>query len=447
MSSIAGDVRAALELFENLRPDRDRVLGGYIGDCPVHLPHKVVPLWLTPDGRITGCAEGCEPAAILEEAEQRRLLLGSPHGEVASTDYDPQRGPPGPEPPLLNGENPRPKREPGEDDGDSRPAIDPKKVPVPLDVGVAEFFRSCDEEVQYLFAPYIPARGLVLLQGAPKAGKTWFAAYLAAEVARNHRVVFVEEESAKEVLRDRLKPFLGSNPEEFDDRLRVIFKKRIRLDVERTLRELIKASQGAQLIVLDPFVRLHSKREKEQDEMALVARTLQRIMDETGAAVVLVHHTRKGDSWNKNSNADASAEDARGSGVIAGEVDNIISVRGVPQAQRVVGQVRLIVENPASRMGAEFEKRTAVIDLSGGAQPLTWIESEPEGSKETAEDLLQRMVAVLHHAPAATDRHSIRDALRVSLKRLREAIRLGVTRGVLVELPRGVALANPNSNP
>lgn len=61
------------------------------------------------------------------------------------------------------------------------------------------------------------------------------------------------------------------------------------------------------------------------------------------------------------------------------QVDNIIAVRGVPHAQRRPGEVRLIVENPANRVGAEFEKRTAVIDLAGGLEALTWTESRPTG--------------------------------------------------------------------
>lgn len=308
----------------------------------------------------------------------------------------------------------------------------------PLSLGVAEFFRTCDEKVRFLLEPYIPAKCLVLVQGAPKAGKTWFAAWLAATVARQYRVVFVEEESAREVLRDRLKPFLHPDAEAFNERLRVIFKKRIRLDNEALLASLIAESQGADLIVLDPFVRLHSKREKEQDEMAIVADALQRLMAATGAAIVLVHHTRKGESWNKGSSVEASAEDARGSGVIAGEVDNIIAVRGVPQAERRAGEVRLIVENPASRVGAEFERKTAVIDLGGGAEPLTWVDAVAEKPKETTEELLRRVLAVLPVEPGSLNREALRDALRVKKDRMREAVELGLARAVIIAHAKGI---------
>ena len=334
----------------------------------------------------------------------------------------------------------------------TRPVGEDASQPVaagpPLDVPVGDFFESCAEGTEYILEPFIAKGSLVLVQGAPKAGKTWFAAWLAAMCARaGHKVAFVEEESAKEVLRDRLRPFLQPEASAFNDQLRIIFKKRIRLDDPATLELLIKACQGCAVIVLDPFVRLHRKREKEQDEMALVARALQRLMAETGAAVVLVHHTRKGESWNKGSNVDASAEDARGSGVIAGEVDNIIAVRGVPTGQRKPGEVRLVIENPASRVGPEIEKRTAVIDLAGGLDALTWAGMEPEKAKETTEELLLRVLQVLPVEPACLNREALRDALRVKKDRMRDAVELGLARGVIIPQSKGIARTKPDPDP
>src|SRR5262249_28653604 len=151
--------------------------------------------------------------------------------------------------------------------------------------------------------------------------------WLAASVAAKGVVVLVvEEEGPREVLRDRLAPFLTPDVAAYKDTLHIAHRKGFRLDNRRWVEALIADAKArrAGLIILDPFVQLHGRDENEQAQMAIVVQAVQHIMAETGAAVVLVHHTKKGDSWNKTSSAEAQSSDVRGSGVLVGAADTVI---------------------------------------------------------------------------------------------------------------------------
>jgi KaiC/GvpD/RAD55 family RecA-like ATPase len=304
----------------------------------------------------------------------------------------------------------------------------------PLSVNVSDFFDSCDQEIIWLFEPYLFAGGFTLVQGAPKSGKTWFVAYCAVRVALDaHHVLFVEEEGAREVLRDRLKPFIR-NMAEINEFLHISFRKRFRLDSQESVDSLIDEIRrtNARLLVLDPFIGLHGKREKESDEMSIILNAIQDIIAATGCAVLLVHHTRKGESWNKSSNADASSEDARGSGALVGSVDTVIAVKGLPAAKRVDGEVRMYLENPDTRVGAPFAKRLVCFRLSDGQV----LEMEPAtGPEKTPEDLLGELLLALPYVPQHKPRHIIRSVMKVNKSRLDEAVSLGISRGLIEELP------------
>jgi len=335
-------------------------------------------------------------------------------------------------------------RDRGEDDG-AEPEPEPAAKETPEDransysMGVADFFRTCDDKIEWLIDGLIAKGTFTIIQGAPKSGKTFFAAWLTATIAQTRRVVFAEEEGAKEVLRDRLKPFLQPSPEQYNGRLRIIFRKRVRLDVETSVNALIEACYGADVLVLDPFAALHGKDENAASEMGPLLQEIQRIMSACpGLSVILIHHTKKGASWDKNDTSEAQSSESRGSGAMVGAADQMISIKAVPAKLRVANQVRFYVENTDTRMGAPFPKRLAAVDLTGGVGSLEWIEAET--SAESAQQLLTRMCMVLQPAPVFIGQHKIREALHVKLDRIREAIYMGIDQGILVQSHAGVAL-------
>lgn len=386
-----------LERFEDVRDELVR--GGWTADCPACPMDAPTRFFLDRSLKIETCPAGHTASVIAAIV-------------IATTQT----------------------REPGEDDDTD--------APVTLSMGVADFFATCDSEILWLLEPYLFAGGFTLVQGAPKSGKTWFVAWCAARVALDgHNVLFVEEEGAREVLRDRLKPFL-SDPASVNDMLHVAFRKRFRLDSQKSVEALIDEVRrtGARLLVLDPFIGLHSKREKESDEMTVVVAAIQEVIAATGCAVLLVHHTRKGDSWSKTSTTDASSEDARGSGALVGAVDTILAVKALPNVKRIEGEVRFYLENPDTRVGAPFARKLLSIRLSDGA-----IAEHAEVSPEEATaELLERVLPMLPAAPQSVTREVLQRSLRVRRGKLLEAIYLGLQLNKIIESGRKGVSRGPN---
>src|SRR5207253_1113505 len=113
------------------------------------------------------------------------------------------------------------------------------------------------------------------------------------------------------------------DPRVFNEMLRIAYRKGVRLDSKESVDRVIGECKGCDVLVLDPFVALHARDENEQSQMGPVLQAIQRIMSETGCAVVLVHHTRKGGSWNPSSRKPISSAEARGSGALPGAADQL----------------------------------------------------------------------------------------------------------------------------
>lgn len=309
-------------------------------------------------------------------------------------------------------------------------------------MGVADFFATCDDKIEWLIEPLIAKGTFTIVQGAPKSGKTFFVSWLTAVIAKDKRCVFVEEEGAKEVLRDRLKPFLQPSPRDYNNTLRIIYRKRVRLDVDDSVKALIEACHGASVLVLDPFAALHGKNENAAEEMGPILQQIQAIMSACpGLSVILIHHTKKGATWDKNDTSDAQSSDGRGSGSMAGAADQLINVKSVAAGKRVANEVRFYVENTDTRIGAPFEKRLAAVSLDGGAGSLAWIE-EP-GEEDKAAELLERIRLFLRPAPDFLGKTKIREGMRVKMNRIQEAVSMGVDMGIFVQSSAGVALKYP----
>jgi len=291
-------------------------------------------------------------------------------------------------------------------------------------VPVTDFFAQCGQRVDYVLEPFIIKGGFVLVIAAPKAGKTFFVCWLAAAVAAKGKpVLIVEEEGPREILRDRLAPFLAPNADAYKDTLHIAHRKGFRLDNRRWVDALIADANArrAELIVLDPFVQLHGRDENEQAQMAMVVQAIHRIIAQTGAAVALVHHTKKGDSWDKRSAAEAQSADARGSGVLVGAADSVIALKGVPLADRCNGELRFYVENTDTRVGAPFARKLAVVKLDGGVGSIEFVDAAT-GALATLEQLLPR----IPYLPGVITVDNLRQAAGIGKPKVQAAVDAGM---------------------
>lgn len=318
-------------------------------------------------------------------------------------------------------------RQIGEDDGEEQ-----------WFVPCAVFLAEVDMPTEFLIDPFLFAKSFTLVTGPPKAGKTWFLAWLAAEcAAAGKRVHFVEQEGTRALLRARLRPFLGPATEAARSLMSIAHSAPLRLDNRKSVDALIRQVKGCDLLILDPFVMLHTRDENDQAEMAIVVQAVLRIIHEVGCAVVLVHHTKKGESWDKHSKMDGASVDVRGSGALVGAADSVISLKGVADEDRHHSEVRFYVSNPDTRLGEPFERKLAVVKLTGDVGAIQFL---VPGQQITEEGIAAVLARAMQHIPSAPEMISLselQEFLELRRARVSAAVRLGVQHGTLKRAREG----------
>lgn len=184
-------------------------------------------------------------------------------------------------------------------------------------------------EYEWLVDNLIARGDSTLLVGEPNVGKSWISLSLAVAVANgdntwlkwklNHqgRVLYIDEENPYDVVYHRLRQLGLSN----EDNLRYLHRQGVRLDkrFDQLLDEAILYQPT--LIVLDSLTRLHTQDENNAGAMAsLFNDSINVLTNETGAAILLLHHTNKGDS-------NSSYVRTRGSSDIGAAVDCALEAR------------------------------------------------------------------------------------------------------------------------
>jgi len=184
-------------------------------------------------------------------------------------------------------------------------------------------------EYEWLVRGLICRGDTTLLVGEPNVGKSWISLSLAVAMAdgkdswlghdmNNHgKVLYIDEENPHDVVYHRLRQLDATN---FDN-LRYLHRQGIRLDrnFDKLLDEAVMYNPS--LIVLDSLTRLHTKDENNAGEMAkLFNDSINVLCRETGAAVLILHHTNKVQS-------DSSYVKTRGSSDIGAAVDSGLEAR------------------------------------------------------------------------------------------------------------------------
>ena len=232
----------------------------------------------------------------------------------------------------------------------------------------------------------LPKGGLALLAGQFKSGKTILALQVALETVRGGRVLdfdttpgrvlLLNGEGGPQLLRERLEKMTEGNLTGLDDLL-LWWPTESRLDLaEEESRAALAAyckGQKIELLIIDPLIRFNSLDENSTLEMGRFVRGLADLRQETGTAILLVHHTRK-----PSKGGGSGAAEARGSTVLHGEADSLM----VLQSRRANNdftlqfELRWAEEPPALRL--ELDPGTLLFNVVG----------EVEGNRKLTEGRL-----------------------------------------------------------
>lgn len=163
-----------------------------------------------------------------------------------------------------------------------------------------------EEEIKWLWKPYIPFGKLTIIQGDPGEGKTTFALQLAALLSlgkgfgENENIgvsepVNVIYQTAEDGLADTVKPRLISAGADCS-KIKVIDDREKSLSMDDERLELAINATGAKVLILDPLQaylgdKVDMNRANEAREMT---KKLGAIASRTGCAVILIGHMNKG---------------------------------------------------------------------------------------------------------------------------------------------------------
>lgn len=148
-----------------------------------------------------------------------------------------------------------------------------------------------------------------VIGGAPKCCKTYLALEMALAVASGTPclgrfpvhdpgpVLLFAAEDAPPQVRDRLRGLAHTRNVDFDNLpLLLILTHQLRLDTTSDKQRLADAVEEhkPRLLILDPFVRLHRADENSATEISALLADLRALQRRFHLAILLVHHTRKG---------------------------------------------------------------------------------------------------------------------------------------------------------
>ena len=196
-------------------------------------------------------------------------------------------------------------------------------------------------EYRWLVDGLICTGDTTLMVGEPNVGKSWVSLSLAVAMCDEHqkwlgynmsnygKVLYVDEENPHDLVYHRLKQ-LGLVDH---SNLRYLHRQGIRLDRNFDLLLDEAITFQPKMIVLDSLTRFHTQDENNAGAMAsLFNDSINVLSRETGAAVIILHHTNKSDS-------NSSYIKTRGSSDIGAAVDGGIELRKTDQANNTFNLV------------------------------------------------------------------------------------------------------------
>jgi hypothetical protein len=286
-----------------------------------------------------------------------------------------------------------------------------------------------------------------IVGGAPKSCKSFCALDLAVSVAsgapclgrfrplQQGRALLFAGEDPPELVRERLAGIAHAAGRQLDQlELFVITAAKLRLDVEEDRARLSNTVEAIKpkLLVLDPFVRLHSGDENVVAEVAPLLDFLRNLQRRFGCSVLLVHHARK------NTAGLHGGQALRGSSELFAWTDSSLSLRR---------------KGDELLLGAEHRAAPGLDDLpvqlcsEGDALSLRVVERKAVADPPTAVEpgLPERILAVLRDSPQPMTPRQLRDACRVRMARIYDALAELAKTGSVARSGAAYRLASPTS--
>jgi hypothetical protein len=215
----------------------------------------------------------------------------------------------------------------------------------------AESLRSLIEretpEIPSLIEPILRSREIIVLSGFPKVGKSIASTNLAIRLAtgglwlgftipKPGNTLIFQTENTEALFKERiLKMAYGLADDSFLDCISFVKDRGLMLDSKAGFsaisRAIATAGENVKLVVFDPLIDYHGRKENDAAEMATVFRCLRELTDTHNVAILIIHH------FAKLTEGREGGYMARGSGVISASSDGNWQFQRLNRAQYQIG--------------------------------------------------------------------------------------------------------------
>lgn len=199
-----------------------------------------------------------------------------------------------------------------------------------------------DKEVEWIVPGMIPKQASCILGGMQGLGKTWLLLDLARAVAsgtpwlgifpvQQGSVLYIDEESAPQLMRYRLRKLLASYPGIDPGKLPIAFRigAGLNLSQPESRGQLMKELRDniPSLVIVDSLVRVHGVEENNAAELRDTFAEVKKMVDEFGFSFVFADHVNKMSvSQDPKQQHAPSSNDLRGSNEKAAFADAVLSL-------------------------------------------------------------------------------------------------------------------------
>lgn len=267
--------------------------------------------------------------------------------------------------------------------------------------------------------------------GAPKCAKSWLSLELALAVAsgtpclgvfrvtRAGPALLLAAEDSPRQVRERMEGLAkvrGVRFEELDVNLIVETRLRLEHPIDQRRVTAVLERFRPRLLVLDPFIRLHSVDENSASEISNVLAQLRAWQRTFRVAILVVHHTRK-------VNGGAPGQSLRGSSDFHAWGDSNLYLK------RKDDELLLTMEHRAAAPGSPVR-----LKLSADGEPphLEVIGDAEMESSERVDDLPERIITLIARTDRPPTQETIRTVLSVRNQTLTATLRILQKQGRLI---------------
>lgn len=267
-------------------------------------------------------------------------------------------------------------------------------------------------DMEWLVEDLILAGGIHFITAPPGGGKTWAAIdlvravttgtkWLDHKIAKRCPILYWNEEMGAAPFYRRLKD-MGVESTGFH----AIQREGIRIDSDIHLPQVVDyiRRNDIRVLVIDTFVRCHSKDENDNTQMAQLFGRFKAILD-AGAAVVCLHHHRKTSS---TIGSPVAHEAMRGAGEIAAQADLVAAIEKTEEGYKFrVTKHRHLEDDAVPEFGFRIEKddagflRLEQYDLEM-PQEVTTLANAGRNGQDRVESLSQEFVAFIRQNPGCS---------------------------------------------